>query len=181
MARRVLGRDAKKLAEEGPALAPAMKTHVDEVLEGDVTKPATHRGSCDGVDVVISTVSLMSDKGPLMWDDVDHLGKLILLDEARSAGVRKMGYVSVFNADRMIDIPMDHAHEAFATDLVASGLEYLIIRPTGYLSDMGAILDMAKRGRIFLLGNGRNAGNPIHGAELADFDISRLEGESGGL
>ncbi len=176
---RVLVRDASKLAEAGPALSPAVEAHVDEVWEGDVTEPATLRGSCNGADAVISTVSLMSDKGSLTWDDVDYRGNRNLLDEARTVGVQKMCYVSVFNADRMMEIPMVRAHEAFVVDLVASGLEYAVVRPTGYFSDMGAILDMAKRGRVFLLGSGRNAGNPIHGADLADFCVGKLDGESG--
>lgn len=176
---RVLVRDASKLASEGPALAPALEAEVDEVWEGDVTNPATLRGSCTGAEAVISTVSLMSDTGPLTWEDVDHLGNRNLLEEAKAAGVRKMCYLSVFNADRMMDIPMVRAHEAFVADLIASGLDYTVIRPTGYFSDMGAILEMAKRGRIFLLGNGKNVGNPIHGADLADFCIRRLDGETG--
>jgi uncharacterized protein YbjT (DUF2867 family) len=176
---RVLVRDASKLAEVGPALAPALEPHAHEVWEADVTQPATLRGSCKGVDVVISTVSMMSDTGPLTWDDVDHRGNRNLLDEAQSAGVQKMCYLSVFNAERMIDIPMVRAHEAFVKDLIASGLDYTVIRPTGYFSDMGAFLDMAKRGRVFLLGNGHNAGNPIHGADLAEFCIGKLDGESG--
>ncbi len=176
---RVLVRDASKLAEVGQALAPAVEAHVDEVWEGDVTQPATVRGSCNGAEVVISTVSLMSDRGPLTWHDVDYHGNRNLLNEVRRAGVRKMCYVSVFNADRMMDIPVVRAHEAFVTDLVASGLEYLVVRPTGYFSDMGAILEMARRGRVYLLGSGRNAGNPIHGADLADFCVGTLDGESG--
>ncbi len=176
---RALVRNAPRLAEPGPALAPAVDAYVDEVIEGDVTTPATLRGVCDGVDVVISTVSLMSDTGPLTWDDVDYRGNRNLLDEAHRAGVRKMCYVSVFNADQMLDIPMVGAHEAFARDLVESGLDYAVIRPTGYFSDMGTIMEMAKRGRVFLLGNGRNAGNPIHGADLATFCVGTLDGESG--
>jgi uncharacterized protein YbjT (DUF2867 family) len=176
---RVLVRDASKIAKAGPALSPALEAYVDEVLEGDVTEPATLRGSCTDADVVVSTVSLMSGKGPLTWDDVDYRGNRNLLEEARAAGVQKMCYVSVFNADLMMDIPMVRAHEALVLDLAASGLEYTVVRPTGYFSDMGAFLDMAKRGRIYLLGNGRNAGNPIHGADLADFCVANLDGESG--
>lgn len=176
---RVLVRDASKLAKDGPALSPPVEAHVNEVWKGDVTDPSTLRGSCTGVDVVVSTVSLMSDTGPLTWDDVDYRGNRNLLNEARAAGVDKMCYVSVYNADRMMDIPMVRAHEAFVVDLVASGLGYTVVRPTGYYSDMGTILDMAKRGRIYLLGNGRNSGNPIHGADLADFCVEKLDGESG--
>ena len=42
-----------------------------------------------------------------------------------------------------------------------SGMEYRIVRPCGYFSDMGVLLDMAQRGRSFLVGEGANLMNPI--------------------
>ena len=41
------------------------------------------------------------------------------------------------------------------------------VRPSGYFSDMGAVLDMARRGRVLLVGDGHNRFNPIHGRDLA--------------
>jgi len=52
--------------------------------------------------------------------------------------------------------------------LQASGLDYTIIRPTGYFSDMSEFLKMAKSGRVYVIGNGENKINPIHGADLAE-------------
>lgn len=171
---RVLVRSSASLSNPGPALAPVVTDYVDEIREGDVTKPETLDGLCSGIDVAISTVSLMSDSGPMTWDDVDFRGNRNLLREAIAAGVGKMGYVSVFNAERMLDIPMVTAHEAFVNELVASGLEYLVVRPTAYFSDMGAILEMARSGRVFLPGTGGNPVNPIHGADLAEFCVGKL-------
>jgi len=43
---------------------------------------------------------------------------------------------------------------------------------------MGEFLDMAKKGRIYLVGNGRNRMNPIHGADLAVACVDAVEGGS---
>ena len=51
------------------------------------------------------------------------------------------------------------------------------MRPSGYFSDMGAVLDMAKRGRVLLVGQGHNRFNPIHGRDLAEVCVDASEGE----
>ena len=40
-------------------------------------------------------------------------------------------------------------HEDFVAELQASALEYAVIRPTGYFSDMGEYLKMARKGRVY--------------------------------
>lgn len=40
---------------------------------------------------------------------------------------------------------------------------------------------VSSRGSVFLLGDGRNAINPIHGADLADFCVNKLTEKSGFL
>ncbi len=66
------------------------------------------------------------------------------------------------------------AHEKVVEALEASGLAHCIVRPSGYFSDMGVLLDMAKRGRSFLLGAGANRFNPIHGADLAEVCVDAM-------
>jgi len=66
------------------------------------------------------------------------------------------------------------AHEDFVRDLQSSGLNNTIIRPTGYFSDMSEFLKMAKSGWIFLIGNGKNRINPIHGADLAKVCVDAI-------
>jgi len=54
-------------------------------------------------------------------------------------------------------------------------LEYLIVRPNGFFSDMKDFLDMARKGKVYLFGNGAYKLNPIHGADLAKAIIESLD------
>ena len=99
--------------------------------------------------------------------DVDYQANLNLLNEAKRSGVKKFIYVSVLNGNKLTKLKICEAKEKFVEALKNSGLEYCIIRPNGYFSDMGEFYKMAEKGRIFLFGNGGYKVNPIHGADLA--------------
>ncbi|MFW5692390.1 MAG: SDR family oxidoreductase [Chloroflexota bacterium] len=172
---RVLVRNAAKLTQEGHAFAPAIHDCVDEIITGDVTQIETLHGAADGMSAVFSSVSLMGQTGRLTWHDVDYLGNRNILHEAQRAGVQKFVYVSVFNAGQMPGIPIVRAHEDFAAELAGSGMDYAVIRPTGYFSDLGAFFDMARSGRAFLLGSGKERINPIHGADLARVCVNAID------
>lgn len=172
---RVLARNEKKLSQNGVGLSPAIINDVDEIHIGDVTKPETLQGICDGVDIVFSSISLMAQKSHLTWHDVDYIGNVHLLNEALKANVQKFIFVSVFNADNLMHVPIVKAHEDFAVELAKSGMTYTVIRPTGYFSDLGTFLDMAKSGHVYLLGNGKLRINPIHGADLAQVALQAVE------
>ena len=171
---RVLVRSEKKLSQQGAALAPAVADCVDEVHLGDVTKPETLRGIADGVDVVFSSISLMGAKSKLTWHDVDYQGNINLLHEAQQANVEKFVFISAYNAEKLPQVPILKAHEDFAVALANSGLPYTVIRPTGYFSDMGTFFEMAQSGRVYLLGNGSQRINPIHGADLAQVSVDAV-------
>ncbi len=74
---------------------------------------------------------------------------------------------SVFHGAALKHLDIVKAHEDFVDCLKVSGINYTIIRPTGYFSDMGEFMKMAQNGRAYLIGNGHNQMNPIHGADLA--------------
>ncbi|MBX0329682.1 SDR family oxidoreductase [Oscillochloris sp. ZM17-4] len=171
---RVLARSEQKLALPGAGLAPAISDCIDEIHIGDVTQPETLRGITNGIDVVFSSISMMGAKSKHTWHDVDYLGNLTILNEARKTDVAKFVFISVFNAAKLMHVPMVKAHEDFAADLAASGLAYTVIRPTGYFSDMGALLQMAQSGRVYLLGDGTLRINPIHGADLARVSVDAV-------
>ena len=166
---RALARNANKLED--------LKKCIDEVFEAEVTKPETLNGICDGIDVVFSSVGMTKQKGNLSFRDVDYQGNKNLLEVARKAGVAKFIYVSVFNGPNLPHLAIVKAHEDFVDELKASGMNYAVIRPTGYFSDMGQFFDMAGKGRVYLFGPGNNRINPIHGADLAVCCVDALEGE----
>lgn len=107
--------------------------------------------------------------------DVDYQGNKNLLDQAQQDKISKFIYISVINTHLMMDLKMIQAKVLFEEKLKDSGLDYIIIRPTGFFSDMLEFLKMAQKGRVSLFGNGENKINPIHGADLANFCVSALK------
>ena len=149
---------------------------VDEIVEGEVTEPESLTGVCEGVDAVFSSVGITKQKDGLSFRDVDYQGNKNLLHLALSAGVKKFVYVSAFNGPSLRHLDIIDAHEAFVDELRAACIDWAVLRPTGYFSDMGEFFEMAKKGRIWLIGNGANRVNPIHGADLAAACADALEG-----
>ncbi|MEJ2209679.1 MAG: SDR family oxidoreductase [Anaerolineae bacterium] len=173
---RALARNPGRLAEPGPFLAPAVRDQIDDLFVGQVTRPETLAGLCDGIDVVFSSVGLTRQKDGLTFHDVDYQGNRNILDRALEASVTKFLYVSVYNAHLMEHLAIVKAHEEFVRALQASGLPHTILRPTGYFSDIGEYFQMAQTGRAYLIGDGKNRLNPIHGADLANVCAEALTG-----
>ncbi|MEO1033305.1 MAG: SDR family oxidoreductase [Bacteroidota bacterium] len=138
-----------------------------QIVKAQVTDFQTLKGICKDVDTVISTVGITRQKDGLTYMDVDYQANLNLLREAQKSGVRKFIYISVINGNKHRDLKIMEAKEAFVDELKNSGLDYTIVRPNGFFSDMKDFLDMSKKGRVFLFGNGEQLMNPIHGEDLA--------------
>jgi len=150
----------------------------DEIVEGQITEPETLDGVCDGSDLVFSSVGVTRQKDGLTFKDVDYQGNKNLLEVAIKAGVKKFVYVSAFNGPNLRHLHIIDAHEAFVDELKTSEIDYCVLRPTGYFSDMGEVFDMARKGRVWLIGSGNNRVNPIHGADLAAACVDAAEGDT---
>lgn len=164
-----------KILARNTEKATGLNSKNTRVIKAEVTKPETLRGHFEDIDTVISTVGITRQKDGLTYIDVDYQANKNLLDEAKKAGARKFIYVSVLNGNLHRNLKILEAKEAFVDDLVASGLEYVIIRPNGFFSDMKDFLDMAKKGKVYLFGNGKQKFNPIHGKDLAIACVDAIE------
>lgn len=140
----------------------------------DVTKLATFPKIEEPIDTVISTVGITRQKDGLSYMDVDYGANLNLLEFAMRHRARKFIYVSVLNGEQMRHLKITAAKERFVVALKDSGLEYSIIRPNGFFSDMKDFLAMAKSGRVYLFGDGEYKLNPIHGLDLARVVIDSI-------
>jgi uncharacterized protein YbjT (DUF2867 family) len=160
-----------------PEKLDPIRDSLDEVFQAEVTRPETLEGACDGMDVVFSSVGITKQKGKLTFKDVDYQGNKNLLEVAQRAGVGKFIYVSVFRGPSLLHLDIVKAHEDFVNVLSASGMDHTVIRPTGFFSDMGEYVKMAKRGRVYLFGDGNNRINPIHGADLAKVCVDAVDGD----
>jgi uncharacterized protein YbjT (DUF2867 family) len=164
---RALGRSASKLAP--------VEEYADELFIGEVTDPDSLDGTCDGIDVVFSSVGITRQKDGLTYEDVDYQGNRNLLAIAEGSDVSKFVYVHVLNAEKLQHVAMIQAKQAFVDELKRSTLDHTVICPTGFFSDMEEFLSMARSGRVYLFGDGSNRINPIHGADLAEVCADALE------
>lgn len=146
-----------------------------EKKQVDVTRPEQLKGLCDGADAVITTVGLTRTSAEVTNYDIDYQGNLNLLNEARRAGVKKFAYVSVLKADKAPKVPMLHAKYLLEEALKASGIDYVIFRPTGYFYDIAKVFKpMIEKGEVTLLGKKPVSANVIDTTDLADFMLLHL-------
>ena len=178
---RALTRDEARLRAPGPFNAPAIgPNEADDVFVGELTQPSTLAGLMDGIDIVFSCVGISRQRDRLTFDQVDRQCNATLIELALASDVRMFEYVSMQGAaDPSLEhLAITRAHEAVVSELQSSGLAYRVVRPCGYYSDMGALLKMAQRGRVFLVGDGSNRMSPIHGRDLAHICVDICEGDA---
>ncbi|MBO6537511.1 MAG: SDR family oxidoreductase [Balneolaceae bacterium] len=145
-----------------------------KVAKAEVTDPESLAGLFEGVSTVISTIGITRQRDGLTYMDVDYQANMNLLAEASRAGVKKFIYVSAIGGERHRHLQIFKAKERFVDVLKQSGLEYTIVRPNGFFSDLNEILFMAKRGRVYMFGDGEYKLNPIHGSDLAEVIVQAI-------
>ncbi|MEN7551609.1 SDR family oxidoreductase [Rapidithrix thailandica] len=166
---KAIGRSKSKLQDLSP--------YLNEAIEAEVTRADTLEKALRDTDVVISTVGITRQKDGLTYMDVDYQANMNLLRMAQAKGVKKFIYVSVFRGDQLTQLKICEAKEKFAEELQQSGMEYCIVRPDGFFSDMTEILNMANNGRVYLIGNGECKANPIHGEDLAEVCVQSIHSQ----
>ncbi len=145
----------------------------------DVTHPEALKGLCDGADIIISTVGLTKASPTTDNYQIDYHGNLNLLNEAKTAGVKKFIYISVLKADQAPDVPMLHAKYLMEEELKKSGMSYIIYRPTGYFYDIVKVFrPMIEKGSVTLLGNKPVSANVIDTPDFADYIVRHLNDEN---
>lgn len=165
-----------------------------ELVRADLTDPATLRGACDGVEVVVHGAARVADWGP--WEAFERVnvgGTRALLREAERAGVRRVVLVSSvavhrYRGFRDADpraLPRDGGHlpygrsKILAEDAVmAAEPEGVVVRPGLWPfgprdPNLARVVAAARRGLLPLVDGGRAVvntayvGNLVRGLRLA--------------
>ena len=147
---------------------------VDDFFIGEITEPDSLKGICENIDWVFTSVGITRQKDGLTYMDVDYQGNSNLLNEAKQSRVDSFLYVSAIGGDKLRHLKIFEAKERFVDELKTSGLNYTIMRPNGFFSDMRDFLDMAKKGKVYLFGKGDFKLNPIHGEDLAKVCVDKI-------
>ncbi|MEM6498323.1 MAG: SDR family oxidoreductase [Pseudomonadota bacterium] len=165
------------LARRPEALA-GLAGQIDAIVTAQATQPATLRGVMADVDIVISALGITRQRDGLTYEDVDYQANMNLLDEAKRAGVSRFAYVHVKNAEALPNVAMAAAKSRFAAALQEADIASTIIRPSGFFSDLAEVLEMARRGRVYLFGDGSAPMSPIDGADLANASVAAIKAGS---
>ena len=101
---------------------------------------------------------------------VDHRAHLQALDAARAAGVGHMVLLSAICVQKP-RLAFQHAKLAFEQALMASGIDWTIVRPTAFFKSLSGQVERVRQGRPYLLfGDGTlTACKPIADEDLADY------------
>jgi uncharacterized protein YbjT (DUF2867 family) len=129
---RLLVRDVEKARARWPGER--------EWVQGDLTQPETLAAAVRGIDVVINAAATRQIDGPNGVDAVDLGGTRNLIAAAKPAGVRRIVFITGMVVGRPeSDWPKPPMSRGFAAKreaeklLIASGIDYVILRPTGIL------------------------------------------------
>lgn len=166
------GAHVRALVRPGKAVAGA-----HEHFEAEVTNPASLEGACEGVDWVFSALGITRQKDGVTYEAVDYGGNLALLREAERAGVSRFGVISVVCAERLAGNPMVDAKLRFLEALERSSVAPRVVAATGFFNDMKDIFEMAKRGTVYLFGDGKTRCNPVDGEDVAEAAVAALAGD----
>lgn len=139
---------------------------------GDVTDPAALRRDGfrgEGFDAIVSCLASRSGT-PDSARAIDHAAHSHALAAGRAAGVTHFVLLSAICVQKP-RLAFQHAKLAFERELVASGLNYSIVRPTAYFKSLSGQVERLRRGKPYLLfGDGRlTACKPVSNADLGAY------------
>lgn len=151
---------------------------VSRSIVADITKPSEIAGICRGFDIIISALGKSvspKDHSRPSFNDIDLVANGTILEEALKCGVQKFVYISAFHSERFQHLEYFRVHHAFSEQLIASGIDYLIIKPPAIFSSFLDLFPLAKKGMLFTIGSGAKRTNPIYEVDLAYTCIQSLQ------
>ena len=142
-----------------------------EVMRYDAATGDGLANMLSGTTQVICCIHGLLGKSRHSIEEIDVRGQASLIDACVNAGIHKFIFVSALGASA--DHPSEFWQAKAKTEqhLQASGLEYIILRPSAFMDlyahDLIGAAVLAKK-TVFLLGDGRNAKNMVAVADVAD-------------
>ena len=152
-----------------------------ELVEGDMTHPATLRGAVDGADAVVHLVAIRQGKDEA-FERIMSQGTRDLVAAAEEAGVRRFVHMSALGLDERTKdlVPYYHAKWEMEEALRGSSLPYVIFRPSFVFGTDGGLLPtfrrLAKLAPITpIVGSGAQRIQPIWADDVASYFARALE------
>ncbi len=145
-----------------------------EILIGDLRRDRDIAKACQGVQYVISAHGSgeSSDGAELL----DYQANIELIEQAKTEGIKHFVFISVLGADRGYeDAPVFKAKWAVENYLRTSGLNYTILRPSGFASNLLPLAEQFRRTGIYLLlGDPKNRTSIVSTDDLAQIAVQSV-------
>ena len=169
---RAQGRDVRALVRK-PEQATQLGGWGVELAAGDITDPVAVRAALDGCTHVINLVAIIQGR-PADFHRVMTEGNRNLVAAAKDAGVERFVLMSALGTSETAKdtVPYYAAKWAEERDVVASGLEYTILRPSFVFGrDGGALPTFIRQVRlspvVTVIGSGLQRSQPIWVEDVA--------------
>jgi uncharacterized protein YbjT (DUF2867 family) len=140
-----LGRQiAKRALDEGhevrclvrsPKKASFLKEWGAELVRGDLCDPASLPPTLEGIEAVIDAATARATDS-LSIKQVDWQGKVNLIQALAQAGVKRLIFFSILNAQNYPTVPLMQIKTCTEKFLAESGLDYTILKPCGFMQGL---------------------------------------------
>src|SRR2546426_70364 len=174
------GHEVRALISERPGAEkelPGASTNVD-VRRADVRKPESLRGAFDGVDAVIHTVAVPTERKQ-RFADVNVAGVAHVVAEARRAGVRRIVHMGALRADRASPYPYLRSKGEGETLVTGSGISHVVLQPSLLFGEGDDFFPRLAFSLLFPVvpvpGDGKARFQPIHVDDIAQALVAAVE------
>lgn len=142
-----------------------------ELFIGDLRQDKDIEKACQGVDYIISAHGSDADAQAL-----DYRANIELIDQAKAQGIKHFVYISVLGVDRGYqDSAVFKAKRAVEKYLMSSGLNYTILRPSGFANNLLPLAQRFRETGIYLLiGDSKNRSSIVSTDDLAKIAIDSV-------
>jgi len=154
--------------------------------EADITNPDAVKNGVKGNTIVICAIGVPrytpSGEKKLTPYEIEQDGMQNIVDAAKAGGVKQIIYISALGVARGDNIPKFHiAHLAKRNAenvLIESGINYTILRPSGYFFDFRDLLAAAVAGRYHVVEEGKSKVQPLHQDDTAAILIASINNKN---
>jgi len=180
---RALGNRPMRLLVRDRAKHRGLISEQVEIVEGDVTHPASLRSAMDGCSAVLHLVAIIEPTSGESFDENIRKGTENVLNEAHAAGVGRFYQMSAIGAQDNPDFPYHQAKWRAEQAVKSSGLTWTIFRPSviygpgdGFISVLASVIRSFPI--IPVVGDGKSRFQPIQVGDVAEAITNAIDDPS---
>ena len=174
------GHEVRALISERPGAEkelPGGGTNVD-VRRADVRKPESLRGAFDGVDAVIHTVAVPTERKQ-RFAEVNVAGVAHVVAEARRAGVRRIVHMGALGADTTSPYPYLRSKGEGEALVTGSGIAHVVLQPSLLFGEGDDFFPRLAFSLLFPVvpvpGDGKARFQPVHVDDIAQALLASVQ------